>query len=491
MARIPQGAVTVGLASDFAQPVREKLQIGQAIVDLAGASIELNSRLAEAARADEFTQMSSSLEGSLADLQLSIQQDPGLNTVALAEQAYKAGAEQIHSDLGRSTSRVVNTEIDKQFLKSTLRGNIAVKKAAYGRQADASVAGLDTAEEELERAYAVATDDEKRAEIRAQYAQSVNLNSYISEQVKGDRIRDFATNTDTARVQRLIDTGQFEAAQDLLSSDQLVGIDPNKNLALQRSLEIGRKRAETDLKLDLKKVEDTKIHSLLRRFNDENDPDGIPSVPEILDMNLPRIVSEHFIGLAEKHATGADINALNTNVYTYLYKRVHDDTRADHITDPNELLPWLGNGLPVAQQEILRKDIEQLAAPQIKAQAKADDALWNDFLKVGEGLIDRSSFMGKDGVGGDKYFQFQQAATVLRDEGLKKGISLNELVSKASPNYIGLIIPGYMRTDAEVGADMLERSLGLTTIEVAPPLAVPTREGNESIDSWASKRVGQ
>ena len=216
MPRVPESAVTRGLPGVSAQPIREKAQIGRAVSDSLGRFAELSSQLAEAERAEELTRKSSIVEGSLAELQLRIAQDPEIDTMDAAGQAYEAGANEIFNEYGQSESPTVSRALEKQFLSSMLQGRVAVMKSGYKRQADNAVANLDATAETLERAYALAPDDERRAEIRSIHARGVHLSKFISEENKGDRVRDFQMRTDKARVRGLIDVGDFEGAEELL-----------------------------------------------------------------------------------------------------------------------------------------------------------------------------------------------------------------------------------------------------------------------------------
>ena len=257
MPRIPKSAVTVGLPSVSVQPIREVLEIGQAAAGFSEATAELTSRLAEADRADELTEMSSSMEGALADLQLAIQNDPELNTVAAAGQALTAGAEQIYEAAGKSTSKAVNSAFERQFLQSALRAGVAVKRSAFERQSDASIAGLDTSAEDLKRKYALAPDDDERARYREIYARGVDLNSYLTEREKVKRILDFADDTDTGYVRSLIDTGQFAAAEDmLLDPTKLTGMDELSRQAMMRTLNTARDKADTGAQRERAELED-------------------------------------------------------------------------------------------------------------------------------------------------------------------------------------------------------------------------------------------
>jgi hypothetical protein len=466
MPRIPESAVTVGLPGVSAQPIREALEIGQSVVGFTEASKQLFSQLAEAERAEELMRMSASLEGSLADLQLEIQQDPEFNTVASANQAWMEGSEQIREELGQSNSETVNLAINKQFLQSNLRGSISVRKVAYGRQVDAAIANLDSDTEDFERKYAVATSDDERAEIRETFARNVKLSSFISEQEKGNRIRAYNNDTDTARVRGLIDSGQFEAAEELLNSEQLVGLDPQQSLALVRTLETAKNRAERDLAADLKKVEVEKRSKMLRRFYDPDDPNGVPTVLEVLDAEFAsRIETEHFIEMVEKHAAGADLNVISPRIYNELYIRIHDEDHEEHITDSAELLPFVGNGISPEKAELLRKDIEEIAVDPVTNRIR------KDFLKMAKTAIAPSGglFSGDDPVGEQMYFDFLDAEQMVYENHIKEGGDPRDLYRPSHEAYVGKIIKDYERTVMERMDDMADQlDFGTSPVPKSP-----------------------
>ncbi len=270
MPRIPESAVTVGLPSVSSQPIREVLEIGDAVAGLTEASAELASRLAQAQRADELTQKSSTMEGSLADLQLAIQQDPELNTVASAGQAYKEGATAIFEEHGQSDSQVVSRALEKRFLQSSLRGTVAVKRVAFGRQADASIAGLDAAAEDYSRNYAVAQDDEERERIRAVYAQDVDLNAFIGEQAKGDRIQAFNASVDETRIETLLNDDRADLALSLLrDEDALPGLDAAMRERLEERT-LGKLRGDAEAELDIRISRGLSTEAEIREFRELN-----------------------------------------------------------------------------------------------------------------------------------------------------------------------------------------------------------------------------
>lgn len=461
MVRIPPSAVTRGRPGGNIGPVREVVEIGSAITDTVGAATDLAERLALADRKVELSRMSSSMESSLADLQLEISQNPDLNTMELAEEAFNVGAEAIFGGLGQSTSQAVNEALEAQFLESSLQGRVFVKNAGYKRQADAAIAQLEADSDGLERAYASAPDDEARERIRGIQARNVNLSDYLTEQEKGDEIRRFETATDVARVRGLIQAGLFQEAEDLLNSEQLTGLDPEESLALERTLAIAQSKAETGFAAEKKRINDEKMHAFQERIFDPTHPQGLPTVFDILDADLGRVETEHFIQLVTDEANGVDLNVLDHARYFDLYRRVHLPVgHPDKITDFNQVLPHVGYGVPMsgeASAETLRLDIEQLAKPEFVRR----DKLLQKFFAGVKPTIDTSIFGGTaDAEGSRRFTDFILAKSPMYWEGIEKGIPAASLLTEklddgsANPDYIAKdLLTVYRRTAGQALQD--------------------------------------
>ncbi len=269
MVRIPESAVTVRQGGGSIQPIREVVLIGDAVTNTIGAAVDLSSRLGVAERKVELSRMSAQMEGQLADLQLEIAQNPEFDTVESAEQAFNDGAESIFSALGTSSSQAVNEAIEKQFLRSSLQGRVFAKQTGFQRQADAAVAQLAEDGSSLERAYAVAPDEEKRAEIRALYARSINLSDYLTEQQKGDLIRAFNASVDTNRVQALLNDDRPDLALALLQDEnELPGLDSAARESFEEEA-IGKLRGNAEAELDIRVSRGQSTEAEIREFREQ------------------------------------------------------------------------------------------------------------------------------------------------------------------------------------------------------------------------------
>jgi hypothetical protein len=216
-----------------------------------------------------------------------------------------------------------------------------------------------------------------------------------------------------------------------------------------------------------------------RLWNPEN-TEGPLTIPDILAAQIGPATKLQFIGLAEKQAAGADLDYLDDGLVNDLYRRVHDPNSPNPITEPSQLLPYIGNGLPRAEAEKLRADIERLQEPG----AREADALFTEFLKRAESSITKTSLFGKDAKGDQNMLAFRVRVQRLWEKELQEGSDPLELINPASPSYIGNIIPQYMRTPQQQAIDQVEAMRG---VEIEGTEIPPRLEG-ESVEAYL-KRV--
>lgn len=381
MPRIPESAVQVRVSPLSTQPIREELQIGQAITGLTQASIELTSRLAEAERIDELTRKSTVMEGSLADLRLSIAQDPELNTVSSASQAYTEGSERIFSEMGESSSRVVSQKLEKQFTKSSLQGHIAVKQFAYKRQSDAAISDLDASADMLERIYAAESNSEKREDIRKLFAQGISLSPYLSEQEKGDRIRSFWTATDKGHVRGLINMGLLDEAEDMLFDPaQLIGLNELERQAMIKTLNTARDQIDSSVKQERAVLEEATAKSALLKIAKFEQGEGLEYTFTEFEEDSPNLSVQDFrtvrkamlnqgIVVVEDRDVISDLNGQITDGLSSADGNIHSAFRSRDISQETfeRMLSKnqsLNDGTPEAMAyEDAYKDINTMLGP--------------------------------------------------------------------------------------------------------------------------------
>jgi len=302
MVRVPESAVTRGPGSISAQPVREAIEIGSAAADSIGATTDLFARLAIEDRKVELTGLSASMENDLAELQFRIANDPQFNSVALADEEFQRGAQDIGNGiLDASTSTAVNDAISKQFLTSVLQGRTVVKNSAYTRQKDTALAGLDTADELFGRAYAAAPNDAKREQIIALQVRNVVLSEYETDQAKGDRIRKFRLDMDMGHVRSKIDLAASnpnadeanrllrEAEDMLLDPQQLQGMDELKRQAMMRTLNTARNRVDSNTKKLRGEIEDNTAKAAILQIGEFNRIGGDEYTSADLERDAPHM----------------------------------------------------------------------------------------------------------------------------------------------------------------------------------------------------------
>ncbi len=497
MPRIPESSVTRGLPGVSSAPVQGVLAIGNAVLGVTEAGSELAARLSIIEKTDELTQLSGEMEGALADLQLQIQQDRGLNTPVSASAAFNEGAEAIFSDFGtRSDSNVVRRELEKNFIRSSLQANIAVKSSGYRKQVDASLAGIESTANDLEKAYAVAGDPLRQQEIRDKFALGVNLNEFATEQQKVAFIEDFNVRTATASVRSLIDTGQFDKARDLLNSNELVGLDPQQELALLRTLDVAERRALRLGVAEAAALENAKINHIVKRMNDPENEDGFPTVLDVLEANMGRIPTEHFIGLIEDEANGIDLTRGNANIYNDLYARVRDPDhvdaagRPDAISDISQILPFVGeNGITTGESEKLNDMLTE--SSKRTTEEKVQDKLFLQTVAAWKTQIDRTSpFFGKDPLGAENFQKFVVLFQDAYDEGLRQGKNPRDMLRPykgdgSHPDSIMAVGVPFHRTEQQIMRSRVEAMSQAREDEALSPSAPePTSGGTRTVQDW-------
>ena len=196
----------------------------------------------------------------------------------------------------------------------------------------------------------------------------------------------------------------------------------------------------------LKEVKDERLaaeraasDSLVERFNEPGTP-NFPTVQDVLNSNLPRTDTEHFIRLIEDRNSGKDIAAGVATVETNLLARVHDPSHERPITDVAQLVPFINKGLSMPVFETLRGDIDRKNAPATKAREK----VFSNFLIASRAKIVQASIIpGKDAVGMDRFKDFQILARQMWLDGLAAGKTPAQLTLTESPDSIGKIISSF------------------------------------------------
>ena len=414
---------------------------------------QLGRQYKEMQQRAEVVRLSTEMESGLLGLQQSIERNPDIKTAEAASQLYAEGAKEIVSGaVGQSNWKSVQTAVGARGASTALRGTAAVSRVGYAREVDASRAVLDESAQTGATRYALAEDDVERAGVMSRVAVDIEMNPYIGDVEKGKRLDKFNASRVSERTIYLSNEGRFPEARAYLEDPEVTSVlDPTDIYSLTRTINIAENHASTLHNKLLKAEEDAQIHRLLNRLYNPENPEDVPSVPEILSAGLPRIVTEHFIEISEKKARGEDANYLDENLANKLYRDVH----TGQITDFSQLVPYIGNGLPREEAEKLRLDIDQLQNPQEKATTQMLAA----FYRAAEGTLDKTTMFFDDPKGPQLFYEFRVESQKLYKEGLKEGKSPHQMLDPTSPDYIGKLLntPYFTRTDTQILEEMGER----------------------------------
>lgn len=152
--------------------------------------------------------------------------------------------------------------------------------------------------------------------------------------------------------------------------------------------------------------------------------------------------------LSESHLANPDSNNYGPGFWK-AFQQVHapqDDP--DRITDPSQLWPRGGPGgdLSMAGIDKLTSEITGRRTPD----GEAEGQMKKSFFDGARAAITLPGPMGeKDAIGAQKFAQFQVLALSAYEDGRKNGLSPQQLLSEKSPDYIGRLVPQFVRTNAE------------------------------------------
>ena len=179
--------------------------------------------------------------------------------------------------------------------------------------------------------------------------------------------------------------------------------------------------------------------------------DGSLTVTKI--RNDPRLGYEGKTGLLR--AIQSDLagkNKTNPQVFSDLFARIHS-TGADRITNENQLVSYVGNGIDYEDLGKLRKEMQggQTSAGKTTQQLK------KAFLASAKNrLVKTSMFSAVDPTQAENFYQFQQSFLTQYDAKVEAGKDPNELLNPSSPDYMGNMIAQFDRSPQQVMRDMAE-----------------------------------
>jgi len=315
----------------------------------------------------------------------------------------------------------------------------------------------------------------------------------ISESARASLTAEFAQKSAQAHVRHLINTnpaGAINALND--PNDSIVkSLDPVAREQLKASAEVELRRLGTASERAEAARFEAQLNSVIDRIYNPANPQGAPTISELRDMDLGPKAFEHFSKIIIKQAEGEDTNKVIPSVVNDLYARVWDG----RITDPKELVTYLGHGIDTTELGKLQADVADRQKDPLSA---SDGRLVAEYFRATGPLIEHSVF-GQllDPVGATKKFEHRLQVERLIREGKENGLSIaGDLLEKNSPHFVGKILPSFRRTRQQIMQDVRtasEISRGTEKTEslfFVPDAAGKERLPGESGDDWF-KRINK
>jgi hypothetical protein len=210
-------------------------------------------------------------------------------------------------------------------------------------------------------------------------------------------------------------------------------------------IEQRERAAERAAKLE----DDAALTEVIDRIYNPANPKGMPTIQEIHDMGFGPKTFEHFAKIITKESQGKNTNEVIPSVVNFLFEQVHIDKT---ITEPAQLVPWIGRGLGTAEFGKLQADLEAINKDPLK---QSDDRLLAAFFEASKPAIEKSVF-GQilDPRGADLFFQFRLQIQNLVNEGRAEGIPMADLLDPRSTHFVGRIISPFQRTSEQIRKDV-------------------------------------
>lgn len=372
-------------------------------------------------------------------------------------------------------------EFDARVTPSVQASRFGVMQRQRSRQNDALVASAQAMLLEAERAVGIDPEGQS-ALIRYEVALSHIRSLPIDETKKVALIEGSQRRVDaTAAAGRIFDdpTGFLAETADVDDfSAQYPNMGADDWVALRQKAESRQIRMLENADRFRREQQRQAFDEFFPRLYDLTDPEGMPTMAEVSDSDLSPSAKVSAARIIQNAQAGGDPDPLNEALVVELTQRVWDPSRSDHITDPEALVPFLGNGLPYESFKKLDRDVKKLNEPEQRRVADLRAAL----VKAGIGQIDGSTFARVMPVGKKRAYEFQQEFDRLWEDGLQRGVDPMKMLDPNDPEYLGRIIPQFVPGAQDLNESLLE----LTLPRTSTPTVEPRREG-ETLPQWLER----
>jgi len=246
--------------------------------------------------------------------------------------------------------------------------------------------------------------------------------------------------------------GEFAAKWTRKLDNGVVGMLP-----VEKRLQL-LKAAETALSVDERMAEkqrkqqqfDTMNSMIEKAYSDQLTVSDI-----IADKTLEPSQRENMLSMLQKATSGE--GRTDPKVFNQLFQRIHaDGSDPQRITDPEKLIPYIGNGLGMTDLDRLRKEIAGRGTPD----GEAESMLKKQFFEMAKNKISgTNSFTNtRDPKGDELYLKFMKQALPEYESGRAAGKPASQLLDPDSKDYIGKNITSFARPYADQFKDMMEAS---------------------------------
>lgn len=376
------------------------------------------------------------------ELQLEADLQEPLEAASFFERRFGEAVEESLSDVG---NEILRDFIVAQSGRLGESKRFQVQQRSFDRQRRLEAQTIQEGIQVYENEYAEATDEFQRDIALEGAARLIDGSTFLSPAEKEEAREAVPLGFLDARIRQRIRTGQFEEAGSLI---QASGLDQKTKLSLQNALEA----QQSQVRQEQRRLELEAQEALVKDWNVrifDQDPNTRLTVEEILASDVPPSVQRVYIGLLSRVASGT---GLGTN-WT-LYSDLLDAIRIGEVTHSNQLIPFLNRGLGVKEFNQLDALLDEFRNEETRPAAEA----LSRWVSAQKRLITGSNaLIGKDDATGDSRFgAFQVETRKLWKNGLERGVNPWEMLDPNSKEYIGRILPAFVRPAGEIGGFRIE-----------------------------------